>query len=204
MKLRVLLEKTVKRFSRPKRSLEQYRTPPEIAVEMATVAKSLGCYNGVIADYGSGTGMITYALAATGARYVVGIEVDEDAVNDATSSELYTILPTVDFIVADATQPPLRKADCIVENPPFGISGKRGMDRAFVASALLLKPRALVTLHHADKGTLRVVTLTCREAGFDIKYLNEEEFPIPQTFPNHWKRIHYIRVLVIGCIRVNP
>lgn len=198
--LKPILEQLVNDYANPKPWLEQYRTPPELALQMTRYALMFGCSNGVIVDLGAGTGMLSYAAAASGAGYVVGLDVDPDAVKIALGSELYRILANVDLVVAAAEYPPLRSCGCAVMNPPFGIH-RRGADTAFLLAAIGLGCTVIVSLHHLTRGSVEHVMRLCREKGYRVLGVEEHRFPLKHSMPYHRKRIHYIRVALVVCKR---
>ena len=68
-------------FPAPKVSLEQYATRPHIASHMLHVIDATfdDIRDKAVADLGCGTGMLSVGAAALGAGCVVGVDVDEDA-----------------------------------------------------------------------------------------------------------------------------
>uniref|UniRef100_A0A7S1KTT1 Methyltransferase domain-containing protein n=1 Tax=Percolomonas cosmopolitus TaxID=63605 RepID=A0A7S1KTT1_9EUKA len=77
--------KDVEPFRRPKIKLEQYCTGAHIAAHMLTAAQDqYGDIEGkTVLDLGCGTGMLTAAAVMKGADLVVGVDVDEDAIEQA-------------------------------------------------------------------------------------------------------------------------
>jgi putative methylase len=193
-----ILEQSVADYTRPRLELEQYRTPPEVALRMANLGLGL-CADGVTADFGSGTGMISYALALLGYKYVIGVEVDREAVKLSKSSPLYSLLANVDFVEADATRSPLRRPiTCVVQNPPFGLQ-RRGMDALFLSSALSLKPRLVLSLHHYSREGIEYVARLCEKVGYKAQIAARIRFPLKWRYPHHRKRLHYIWVAILKC-----
>ena len=71
---------TVAPFERPKQWLEQYPTTPPLAAGILSRARERGDVEGrVICDLGCGCGMLTVAAILCDAGAVVGVDVDEDA-----------------------------------------------------------------------------------------------------------------------------
>lgn len=70
-------------FERPKVSLEQYATSAHIASHMLYTAQSQ--FNDIegksVADLGSGCGVLSLGAKMLGAEYVVGFEIDSDAID---------------------------------------------------------------------------------------------------------------------------
>lgn len=70
-------------FKEPKILLEQYATSAHIASHMLYIAQSQ--FNDIegknVADLGSGCGILSLGAKMLGAAYVIGFEIDADAVN---------------------------------------------------------------------------------------------------------------------------
>jgi ribosomal protein L11 methyltransferase (prmA) len=140
----------VSSFQKPKINLEQYTTPAHIA---ANIVHSIASYHDYIedkclADLGTGPGILAIASSLIGFNYVLAVDVDKDALNDARtninlSDENYD-LGLIDLIQADLTNPNLfsklknKVFDVVVMNPPFGTKCKKGIDIAFLKTAFSL------------------------------------------------------------------
>jgi len=202
MKLRakriaIILERNVYSFVEPKRELEQYRTPPEIAVEMTMyLANSSRC--ATIVDLGSGTGMLTYASSLF-KLYSIGIDIDISALKLAKASSLYQEL-VVDFINASVGNMPIRGDAtnlCITQNPPFGGTTRKSTDIFFLESALSLRPELLTSIHFHGRGVLGFIANYLKEKGYKILRVTKRRFPLKASYEFHRKRIHYIGVIII-------
>ncbi len=196
--LSIFLEQNVAKYSVPKRVLEQYRTPPEIATTMAYRTLFHNCKFCI--DLGTGTGMLAYASAIVLGSYVVGVDIDDDALLDAKRSVLYSRL-IVDFVQGDVSSLPFRdcmRMCCVVQNPPFGLV-KRGYDSLFVKAAASLHPKAILSIHHAKTNQEFLSSLYGR-FGYTIRIIAEESFLIPQMYEMHRRKTFYTRVLIIEAI----
>ncbi|BEP18118.1 METTL5 family protein [Pyrofollis japonicus] len=197
----IVLEKNVPRFSRPKKHLEQYRTPPEIAVEMALWANRVGC--DIVVDLGTGTGMIIYASAMLG-LYGIGIEIDYDALQDARASSLYEYL-VVDFVQADVNALPLRKPRykgiCVLQNPPFGIV-KRRADTLFLKNAMGLNPITIISIHHGGERNAKYIQQFMERYGYKLVAKDYFRFPIPAMYEGHVRRVYYVESALLMFKRV--
>ena len=197
-RLALVLERIVPRYSRPKKRLEQYRTPPELALEAANYLLSRSECRRLVVDMGSGTGMLSSAAVLLGALYSIGLEVDADAVRDAKKNPLYARTPHLELVVADALQPPLRRTKmCILENPPFGISSRRGIDREFLEASLKLEPRAIASFHSFNEESLKIFEKILVERGYRVSKALKKRFPIPALYETHSRRIYYAEVVLL-------
>ncbi|HIQ23906.1 MAG TPA: hypothetical protein EYH50_02525 [Pyrodictium delaneyi] len=199
-RLIMVLEQLVPRLASPKREYEQYRTPPEIAVDIALCIARHPC--SLVIDLGSGTGMLSYAVHIVTGCYAVGVEIDEEAAQLARGSRLYTE-SIVDFIVADVAHLPIRQLGdvCIVQNPPFGVSRRRA-DRAFINAGIGVGAHTICSLHYAGQGVKRYLARILGQAGYCIDFIKVYKFPLPAMYSDHVKRIHYIPVLLLKAWRV--
>jgi len=198
-RLAIMLERLVAGFPQPSRMLEQYRTPAELALRAALLLPS-SCR--VVVDLGAGTGMLTYASSLLGHAYTVGLDVDAKALLGARSSPLYSTL-VADFVEADAAKPPLRRGIsclCVIQNPPFGLSGARGMDRVFVEAAAGLGAVAVVSFHHAGSGTDFIERLYA-SVDYSVAAVEAYRFPIPQLYPSHRRKTFYTKVLLVKAVK---
>ncbi len=185
----------VPRFSRPRLHLEQYVTDPDVAAELLTRLLLMGFQWRVVADFGCGTGMLSYALALGGlASYIVCMDIDVEALlkaRDFISVENYDYI--IDFVVSDALRPPIRHLDAVIMNPPFGIRSRRGLDIAFLKSALRVS-RFVVSLHAWSDGLLDAIEA---KTGCKPRVLFEAFQRIPQVFDMHRRRVHHTKVIAI-------
>jgi ribosomal protein L11 methyltransferase len=75
-----------------------------------------------VVDLGTGSGVLSMASALSGARSVIGIDVDEDAINSAEASARLNTLPdTITFSVGDFRNDPPRAADLVLANLTGGM-----------------------------------------------------------------------------------
>ena len=75
-----------------------------------------------VIDLGTGSGVLSMAAALMGARSVVGIDIDQDAIDSAeTSSRLNTLPDTITFTVADFRTDPPKPADLVLANLTGGM-----------------------------------------------------------------------------------
>jgi putative methylase len=130
-------------FENPQVSLEQYRTPPELAARLVHDADLQGDIDGrFVVDLGTGTGMLALAAALRGPTGVVGIDIDPDPLSTARENEgRVGTVADISWLRADATDAPLDTdgQTTVVMNPPFGAqSANEHADRAFLATAARL------------------------------------------------------------------
>jgi putative methylase len=136
-------------FPDPDLSLEQYPTPTDLAAHLVHLADLQGDLSGrTVVDLGTGTGVLALAAALRMPARVVGLERDPAALAVARENERLVDPPVdVDWLLGDATRPPLcldkRETEhppvTALLNPPFGAqTGHEGADRAFLETAASL------------------------------------------------------------------
>lgn len=117
-----------------------------------------------VCDLGCGCGMLTIGCALMDASYVLGIDIDDDAIETAAqNTDEFDMQDRVDLVRADVGVPvtPLfarlaKRFDTVVLNPPFGTKNNKGIDMLFLQRALELSRGAVYSLH---KSSTREVTL---------------------------------------------
>jgi putative methylase len=121
----------------PKPSFEQYTIPVDIAATMLYIAAYT--YDDItdktLLDLGCGTGRLALGAAFLGARQVLGVDIDKNAVKVAFENSVRTNLKEkVQWVVADISAVQ-GNFDTVLQNPPFGVQ-RRKADRRFLEKAL--------------------------------------------------------------------
>ncbi len=99
-----------------------------------------------VLDLGTGSGVLTMAAALSGARRVIGIDVDADAIQSAeTSARMNTLPDTLEFQVSDFRASPPAPADVVLANLTGGMLTSSGP-----AIAALVKPGGEMILSGFD------------------------------------------------------
>lgn len=99
-----------------------------------------------VLDLGTGSGVLTMAAALSGARRVIGIDVDVDAIQSAeTSARLNTLPDTIEFQVSDFRSAPPAPADLVLANLTGGMLTSSGSQ-----IATLVKPGGQMVLSGFD------------------------------------------------------
>ncbi|MBI2549424.1 50S ribosomal protein L11 methyltransferase [Candidatus Woesearchaeota archaeon] len=202
--LAVMLSK-LHSFDLPNNQLEQYTTDPEIAATVLHLAAHFGDITGKsIVDLGCGTGMLGIGASILGAKKVVGIDIDEAALQQAAINKEKAGIPgsRIIFVHQDIKdiKIPLGMAqidtiDTVIENPPFGIK-KSHADRFFLMKAMELAP-VIYTFHSlASQGFIEALS---KDHNYNITHQWAFDFPLKATYAYHQRRIHRIKV---GCWRL--
>ncbi|MFC7226773.1 METTL5 family protein [Salinirubellus salinus] len=174
-------------FEEPRAGLEQYHTPAELAAHIVHVADLQGDVEGrTVVDLGSGTGMLSLGAALRGPDLVVGVELDPAALATARENERRVGTRTdVEWVRADATDPPLRRRErtTVLMNPPFGAQrGNEHADRAFLATAARLADVSY-SVHNA--GSREFVEAFAADEGGEVTHAFRAELELPHQFEFH-------------------
>ncbi|XXQ30620.1 Methyltransferase-like protein 5 [Plasmodiophora brassicae] len=171
-------------FQCPNIALEQYMTSPHLAAVMVHTMHGLGdIEDRRVLDLGVGCGMLSVASALMGSRCVVGVDVDETALESARANvDELELNDVIDLVRGDVNTLRMRKFDTVIMNPPFGTRCK-GIDMAFIRTALDLATSAVYSLHKTS--TRQHILKKAREWGAEAKVLAELRFDLPQSYGFH-------------------
>ncbi len=175
----------------PKPYLEQYKTPVNIASDVLFIAHSLGdIEDKSVFDLGCGTGIFAIGAKLLGARKVIGIDVDDKAIQIAreTAKKLGT---EVDFLVCEINDFK-KECDCVLQNPPFGAQ-KKHADRPFIKIAVELS-RVVYSLHLAK--TQRFIEKEAKRLNATITHTQNYKFEIKHTFDFHTNEKKFFDVMM--------
>jgi len=188
-KLEIILSK-LKDIEKPNPELEQYTIPSDLAAEVLNIAYLSGnIEEKVILDLGCGSGRLTIGAALTGAKKVIGVDMDKRAI-EITKENIKNISDTtnikiqkkIELFCMDASEWK-RRADTVIQNPPFGIQ-KLHADRVFLKKALE-SAKNIYSLHrHYEKSREFLVKLIEKNGGQVAKII-KFKFRIPYMFKFH-------------------
>lgn len=181
----------------PKVHLEQYTTPSNIASDILWNAYSLGdIKDKKVVDLGCGTGIFAIGSALLGAREVIGVDIDPDAVETARIQAIkMDIDDNVEFIsknIQDFTE----SADTVIQNPPFGAqkAKRKEADRIFMTKSMEIAP-VVYSFHIRE--TEQFVEKFFNKLDGCITHKFCYSFPIPRTYHFHEKENINIDVIVL-------
>ncbi len=176
----------------PKSSLEQYQTPASIAADILFIAYD-DVHNSVVIDLGCGTGIFSIGCALLGAKKIVGIDVDENAIEIARK-KAKEMNANVHFLREDVSDIDI-KGDMVIMNPPFGAQhSNRKADTLFLKKALEIAPIAY-SIHL--KKTIPFLRSFISSIEGKITYSKDYIFPIKKTFLFHEKKVEKFEVMML-------
>lgn len=184
----------VPKHPNPKVDLEQYSTPATIAADLLWNAYSLGdIADKKVMDLGCGTGIFAIASKLLGAASAIGVDIDKDSTDLASS-----YCGDVDFICSDICD--LENdfdVDTIFQNPPFGSqkNAKKGADLKFISKAIELSPKVLYSFHMAS--TEEFLISYFEKNDLEITHIFGYNFPIPKIYEFHTRESANVEVIVI-------
>lgn len=191
------LEMTIQKVPKhpnPKVDLEQYSTPATIAADLLWNAYSLGdIADKKVMDLGCGTGIFAIASKLLGAASAIGVDIDKDSIDLASS-----YCGDVNFICSDICD--LENdfdVDTIFQNPPFGSqkNAKKGADLKFISKAIELSPKVLYSFHMAS--TEEFLISYFEKNDLEITHIFRYNFPIPKIYEFHTRESANVEVIVI-------
>ena len=184
----------VPKHPNPKVDLEQYSTPATIAADLLWNAYSLGdIADKKVMDLGCGTGIFAIASKLLGAASAIGVDIDKDSIDLASS-----YCRDVNFICSDICD--LENdfdVDTIFQNPPFGSqkNAKKGADLKFISKAIELSPKDLYSFHMAS--TEEFLISYFEKNDLEITHIFRYNFPIPKIYEFHTMESANVEVIVI-------
>ena len=184
----------VPKHPNPKVDLEQYSTPATIAADLLWNAYSLeDIADKKVMDLGCGTGIFAIASKLLGAASAIGVDIDKDSIDLASS-----YCGDVNFICSDICD--LENdfdVDTIFQNPPFGSqkNAKKGADLKFISKAIELSPKVLYSFHMAS--TEEFLISYFEKNDLEITHIFRYNFPIPKIYEFHTRESANVEVILI-------
>ena len=160
-------------FKKPKINYEQYPTSPHLTSRICFLIQSqYKDINGKsVLDLGCGTGMLSIGVVLCGAKYVIGYEIDSDAIKIANKNIIKLRLShRIDLINMNIFDfyPNYKKSnikdiksiingcilnnkhkifDTCIMNPPFGTKNNNKIDVIFLITAIKLTKYVIYSFH---------------------------------------------------------
>lgn len=185
---------SVNSFDKPKILLEQYVTPSHIASNILfTIQNNHDDLEGkLVADLGTGTGMLSIGSAILGATHVVGFDIDPEALAIAKNNVEEMEIFNIDYVQCDVLSEisfegsKWNKAfDTVLMNPPFGTKKNAGMDMKFLKTAIQLSNHVVYSLHKTS--TRDYIKKKTEELQVEGKVIAELKYNLESSYRFHKK-----------------
>lgn len=184
---------------RPRLRWEGYGLDAEAAAQMAHIAgwanDDLHCKK--VVDLGCGSGILAIAASLLGAGWVVGVDIDREAIKVARLNA-DEVGAGVDLVAGDI-KCVIGQFDTTLMNPPFG-SWRRGADIQFLVKALAISD-VIYSLHKRSKPVRDFLRRKVPQIGGRIDQVHEIEITIPRTYAFHKKRRYPVEVDLYRILR---
>jgi putative methylase len=181
-------------FRKPKPDLEQYITSAGIVADIIFIAFQMGdIENKIVLDLGCGTGIFSVGAYIAGAKKVIGVDLDEEAIKTAKKftdeNKLY-----IDFIVKDIKDVDII-CDTVFMNPPFGAQkSNHNADRKFIEKAFE-NAKVIYSLHLTK--TVPFIGKMVSALKGNIDFTKDYKFPIKYCQSFHAKKVVFFEVSLI-------
>jgi putative methylase len=184
---------------RPSAKLEQYMTPGDVASTLLHLAYLRGdIVDKVVCDLGCGTGRLAIGAALLGAREVIGVDLDEAALEVAKqNADKAGVM--VKWVKSDVDEFYAKNIGTVIQNPPFGVQ-RRGADMKFLRKALELA-RSVYSIHKATSENREFIAARAEEMGGSVADRVELEFHIPRQFEFHTRDAYRFKVDLYRIVR---
>lgn len=182
--LEIILQK-IPCFKNPKPELEQYITPAHIAADILFTAYHFGdIKNKIIVDLGCGTGIFSIGAQLLGAAKVVGIDIDNECIEQARNYVFEKKLD-VNFMLNEVKNVSV-VCDTIIMNPPFGAQKSNiSADRAFIEKGFEIS--SVIYSLHLTKTIPFIEKMVAALQG-EITHSKNYVFAIKHSFDFHKKK----------------
>ena len=187
-------------FTNPDPSKEQYMTDSETASQMLWGAYMQGDIDDkIVADLGSGTGVLGLGALLLGAKWVMMVEVDPKALEAARRNyeklkAQFGLGNNITFMNLDISAYS-KDVDTVIQNPPFGVQNEHA-DRPFLIKAMEIA-KAVYSLHKIESQGF--IEKLAGEKGFHLTHTWRYSLPLKKTMEFHTRRIERVAV---GCFRL--
>ncbi|MCE4612743.1 MAG: hypothetical protein F7C07_02785 [Desulfurococcales archaeon] len=197
------LSRKVPEIPSPSLGLEQYTTPPEIAVEVAVHAMLSGLLDndGLVLDIGAGTCMLSLpVLLLSDSVFVVAVEADVRlgslCLNASKELGVHDRVLYVGQVIGTGMDPPLyRRPVLVLTNPPFGV-WRKGADWELLGYGLRSGASRVYAI--LKSGNMSIHARRAKAMGYKARLLWKRRFPIKASMERHRSRVRWIDVDVIA------
>jgi predicted RNA methylase len=186
----------LKTFEKASLELEQYPVSSEAASELLYMAGfEHSDLKGRVIDLGTGTGRLAIGAALMGAKEVVGVDVDEQALalarENAGTAEVH-----VEWVQSEIEKVN-GKFDSVIMNPPYGTRTAHA-DTRFLGKAFQLAP-VVYSIHKSSTRDFLIQLVT--RSGWQVGQIRSMRMDIPHLFEFHEKKRAMVEVDLYRIVR---
>ncbi len=185
---------------KPKLHWEAYTLGAESAAEIAYIAGQVNddIRGKRVIDLGCGTGILAISASLMGARSVVGVDIDRDAVKVAKENA-EALNAMVQFAICDIGSI-VGNFGTTIMNPPFG-SWRRGADVMFLDKAIEIS-ETIYSLHKRGDSNREFLRRKVSHLGGTVDRIYGLEITIPRTFDFHQRERYFVEVDLYRILKV--
>jgi len=185
---------------KPKLRWETYTLDAGSAAEIAYIAGRVNddVHAKSVIDLGCGTGILAISSSLLRADFVVGVDIDKDAIKVAKENA-ETVGAEVEFILGDLNCV-AGNFDTAIMNPPFG-SWRRGADVKFLKKALEISS-VVYSLHKRGDLNREFLQHKIESFGGKVDRIYEMRILIPRTFGFHRKERYLVEADLYRILKV--
>jgi putative methylase len=187
-------------YPKPKLHWEAYTLDAESTAEIAYIAGQVNddIRGKRVIDLGCGTGVLAISASLMGAKFVVGVDIDREAVKVAKKNA-EALDAMVEFAICDIDSI-VGHFETTIMNPPFG-SWKRGADVMFLEKAVEISDTTY-SLHKRGNSNREFLRRKVSHLGGVVDRIYELEITIPRTFDFHQRERYPVEVDLYRILKV--
>lgn len=190
----------VKPHQQPNIRFEAYTLDSESAARMLFLAEEIhgDIKDSAVVDLGCGTGILAIGAVLTGAKYVVGVDIDVNAISLSTqNAELLDA--KVEFINGDieCLRGPF---DVALMNPPFG-TRIRGADLRFLIKAIEIAD-TIYSLHKSTDMSRKFLSERIIDFGRQVDRIYEVKILLRSSYNFHRKKTYPVKADLYRIVRI--
>lgn len=184
----------------PKLAWESYMLDAESAATIVYIAShTYGDIRGKrVIDLGCGSGILAIAASLFGADWVVGVDIDRDAIEVAVKNARKVNAQKIDFIVGDINCI-CGRFETTLMNPPFG-SWHKGADVNFLKKALEIS-EVIYSLHKRSPSVRDFLAKCIPKMGGVIDRIYEVDIVIGRIYSFHKRRRYRVKADLYRILR---
>jgi predicted RNA methylase len=208
----------IKTFQEPKLQYEQYITTPHLASQILfTIDQKYGDLNQkCICDLGIGTGMLSIGSSFFAPDYILGVDIDPDALKICQENIEYFEVDCIDLMRADCKQLLIKSEeneqnfmrlvdqfDTTIMNPPFGTKNQKinaknsnvtentkqlGVDLIFLKMASKLSTNSIYSIHKSV--TRQYIKQLAKSWNMSMEVVSQLRYNIPKVETRNKRLLH--------------